>query len=218
LGEAHIEGGGNYSMDAVNWFDGMWLTFTHTAGQHTTERLVVTGFAGASLRDGTSLNISAGFFIGRQDTNLLVSVTENGGLKFLNIKNESRDAHAIAGYITPPAGITAGTLVNVSGSTISKANAIAPNALAATHYIDVVSGALTPLYGDDCLFRLPLLPTTLSTAKAGDDLFLGANGQFSVEAPAIEEGNIWQPVAVVRADSRGVIKLRPPATVRLGGA
>jgi len=217
LAEVHIEGGGNYSMAASDWFDGMNLTFIHTAGQNTTERLIITGFAGAFLRDGTSLNISAGLFIGRQDTDLSVTITENGGLKYLNIKNDSRDAHAIAGYITPPGGIGAGTLVNVSGSTIARANAIAPNALAATHYIDAVSGALTPLYSDGCVFRLLPLPA-LSTAKAGDDLFLGANGFPTLEAPPIEEGNILQPVAVVRPDGRAVVKLRPPATVRLGGA
>jgi hypothetical protein len=213
LGEVHIENGGNYSIAAADWFDGMSIRFTHTAGQNTQERLIVSGFAGAYLRDGTSRDISGGLFIGRQDCKFTITITENGGAKYLNIVDLSRDAHAIAGYTTLPAGVTAGMLINVSGATIAKANAIAPNALPATHYVDVVSGALTPLYEDGCIFKLPSSPAALSTAKAGDSLFLGADGLFSVTTPAIVAGNIRQPVAVVRPDGRGMIKLRAPATI-----
>jgi hypothetical protein len=213
LAEIHVEGGGDYTIAAADWFDGQSLTFIQTAGAQTTEKLTVSGFAGAYLRDGTARNIAAGLFLGRQDSIFRITITENGGSKYLNIVDLSRDAHAIAGYITPPAGITAGMLVNVSGATIAKANAIAPNALPATHYIDVVSGALTPLYEDGCIFKRPSVPLALSTAKAGDSLFLGADGLFSLDAPAIVAGNIRQPVAVVRPDGRWLIKLRAPATI-----
>jgi hypothetical protein len=213
LAEIHVEGGGDYTIAAADWFDGQSITFVQTAGGQTTEKLTVSGFAGAYLRDGTTRNVAGGLFLGRQDSIFRATITENGGLKYLNIVDLSRDAHAIAGYITPPAGITAGMLVNVSGATVAKANAIAPNALPATHYLDVVSGALTPLYEDGCIFKLPSSPAALSTAKAGDSLFLGADGLFSLNAPAIVVGNIRQPVAVVRPDGRGLIKLRAPATI-----
>jgi hypothetical protein len=222
LAEVHIEGGGNYSISAADWFDGMSIRFTHTAGQNTTERLVVTGFAGAFLRDGTSRDISGGMFIGRQDCKFEITITENGGQKFLNIDDRSPDAFAIWAYPpTPPPNTVynpstwPGKLVSLAGTLMVRANAVAPNAIAATHYIDAWDNLLTPLYGDGKPFRLP---AALSTANPGTDLFLGADGAFSLNPPAITDGNIRQPVAVVRSPGWGIIKLRAPATVNLGGA
>lgn len=205
MAQVHVEAGKDYTIAAADWADGQWFRLVQTAGTNTTEKLLPSGFAGAYLRDGSSRDISGGILIGRQDTKMEVTITNNNGQKYLNIDDKSTDAHAISGYANPPAGITAQMLVNVNGATIAKANAIAPNALAATHYIDMISGALTPLYADGCIFTLP---AAVAGASAGQDLFLGANGAFSTTAPASASGNIRQPVAVVRINGKGVIKLR----------
>jgi hypothetical protein len=218
LGEAHIEGGGNYSIAASDWFDGMSIRFTHTAGRNTTERLVVTGFAGAYLRDGQSRDISTGLFIGRQDCQFIVTITENGGVKYINIDDKSPDAFAIWDY--PPTGTTGAasawqySLISLASGVIVKANGVAPNAVAATHYIDAWDGTLTPLYGDGKIFTLP---TAVATAPIGSDLYLGANGIFSTASPDITPGsgtdNIRQPVAMVLRGGKGVIKFRAAARV-----
>jgi hypothetical protein len=207
-GEAHLEGGGNYSIAAADWEDGQWVSFTHTAGVDTGERLTVSGFAGAYLRDGSSRDISGGLPMGKRDCLFLAKITSNGGQKYLNVKNESIDAASLVGYANVTAPVTSRNLVNIKGTTIARANAVAPNALPATHYVDVLSGTFSPLYVDGCIFDIP----SGLAVSAGQDLFLGANGAFSLTAPAVAVGNIRQPVAVVRHDLRGQIKLRDSIT------
>lgn len=209
-GEVHVEGGGNYSIAAADWDDGQWFRITHTAGANTAEVLTITGFTGVYLRDDASRDIRSGLFIGRQDCSFEVTVTLNGTNKYLNIKDTSIDAFSIAGYATPAAGITPGTLVNWDGTTMRRANAIAPNVFAATHYIDAVSGALTPLLEDGCIFTLP---ATITGVTPGQILYLGANGAFSTTRPAIATGNILQDVCVVRSGSKGRIRLGVPGVV-----
>ena len=203
LAEVHVEDGANYTINAGDWADGQRLEFLHTAGHNTGERLIATGFAGVFLRDGSSLPVS-NLYIGRQDANLELTITKNGGAAFLNIKDRSIDAHSVQGYITPPAGITAGMLLNISGNTIQKADAIAPGVLGATHYIDAVTGAATAVYGDGCRFPLP---TYLVNPIAGQILYLGEDGLFSLSKPPFQVGTILQDVGFVRVDGWGQIKL-----------
>jgi hypothetical protein len=81
-----------------------------------------------------------------------------------------------------------GKLVAIgSEGTLTVANAIAPNAIAALYYVDAWSNMLTPLYGDGKVFNLP---TAVASAAEGTDLFLGAAGTFSTSSPDITPG-IW---------------------------
>ena len=214
LGEAHIEGGSGYSIAAADWFDGMSIRFTHTAGQNTEERLKVSGFAGAYLRNGTSRNISDGMFIGRQDCKFTVTITENGGQKYLNIDDTSPDAFAIWAYPpTPPPNqkyhptAWIQKLVSLAGTEMVKANAIAPNAVAATHFVDAWDDMLTPLYGDGKIFTLPAAISAANPA-IGSLLYLGAAGGFSLTPPDVTVAdNIRQPVAIVMQGGKGRIRL-----------
>jgi hypothetical protein len=112
---------------------------------------------------------------------------------------------------TPPAAINTRSWVNISGQTISVANAIGPNALAASAYCHDQSAGTTPYFTDGYLIESSWVP---SGAVGGQYLWLGAAGAARLTPPPIAAGNIIQTIAYVRPDGQAIVKIGVPYLVQ----